>query len=55
MNEPSSGAIVRIASHQAAGVAAAQPRDARAAPLRERMIGRVEASAMITTTNIGSV
>ena len=55
MNEPIIGAIVRIATHHAAGVA--PPRRATACSERSArpMIGRVDASAMMTTTNSGSV
>ena len=55
MNEPSSGPTVRIANHQAAGVPSPSAATRRSARSASTMIGRVEASAMITTTNSGSV
>src|SRR5690349_13468487 len=55
MNDPSSGPIVRIATHQAAGVAPPMDATLRSAASAKPTIGRVEASAMITTTNSGSV
>ena len=55
MNEPSSGPIVRIVIHQAAGVAPPALATFRNAVSANPMIGRVEAKAMITTTNSGSV
>ena len=55
MNEPSSGATVRITNHHAAGVPPPRLASARSHDSASVMIGRVEASAMITTTNSGSV
>ncbi len=55
MNEPSIGATVRMTSHHAAGVAPPMPASARSQVSASMMIGRVDASAMITTTNNGSV
>ena len=55
MNEPSSGATVSMTSHHAAGVVPPTPASARNQVSASMMIGRVEASAMITTTNSGSV
>jgi hypothetical protein len=55
MNEPSSGVRVRITSHQAAGVPPPRLASRRTIDSAKLTIGRVEASAMITTTNSGSV
>ena len=55
MKEPSSGPTVRIASHQAAGVPPPRLATRRSTALGEPTTGRVEAIAMTTTTNIGSV
>ena len=55
MNDPSRGPTMRIDSHHAPGVEPPM-RAIRRMPLSARlMIGRVEASAMMTTTNSGSV
>ena len=55
MNDPITGPIVRIVTHHAAGVPppafAMRRRPASAKPIT----GRVDASAMMTTTNMGSV
>jgi hypothetical protein len=55
MNDPSSGPMTRMDHHQAAGVlppsAASRPSPASANPI----IGRVDVSAMMTTTNSASV
>ena len=55
MNDPSSGANVRIVSHHADGVLPPSLATAPSAVSASTMIGRVAASAMITTTNSGSV
>ena len=55
MNEPSTGPIVRIAAHQAAGVPPPAAATRRRADSANPMTGRVDASAMMTTTNRGSV
>lgn len=55
MNEPSTGATVRIASHQAQGRPPPSEATSRKLCSARRMTGRVEASAMMITTNIGSV
>jgi hypothetical protein len=49
------GPIVRIVTHHAAGVAPPAPATRRKADSANPTTGRVEASAMITTTNSGSV
>ena len=54
INDPSRGPTMRMASHQAAGVAPPRFASRRIAPSANVMIGRVDASAMITTTNSGS-
>jgi len=54
-NEPSSGPTMRIVTHQAAGVAPAIAAMRRSAASANPITGRVDASAMITTTNNGSV
>ncbi len=55
MNDPSRGPMVRIVSHQAVS----EPPNSRATRLMAASlsfrIGRVEASTMMTTTNIASV
>ena len=53
MNEPSTGPIVRIATHHAAGVPPPAAATRRSADSANPMIGRVDASAMMTTTNSG--
>ncbi len=55
MNEPRSGATIRIESHQAAGVSLPKRAPKRRQFSAKRSTGRVDASAMITTTNSGSV
>jgi hypothetical protein len=55
MNDPSNGPTVRIATHHAAGVAPPMLATLRSAASANPMMGRVDASAMMTTTNIGSV
>jgi mRNA-degrading endonuclease toxin of MazEF toxin-antitoxin module len=55
MNEPKRGAIVRIDIHHAAGVLPPRPATARSARAASVTTGRVDASAMMTTTNKGSV
>ena len=55
MRDPSTGPTVRIVSHQAAGVARPMPATRRNAPSASPTTGVVEASAMMTTTKIGSV
>ena len=55
MNEPSSGPTVRIVIHHAAGVPPPRLASRRSVASASSTIGRVDASAMITTTNIGSV
>jgi hypothetical protein len=55
MKDPSSGPTVRIATHHAAGVAPAADATVRSAASAKPMIGRVAASAMMTTTKRGSV
>ena len=47
--------MVRIDSHQAAGVQPPIAATRRSAASANAMIGRVAVSAMITTTNSGSV
>ena len=47
--------MVRMVSHQAAGVARPRPATRRSAASASPTTGVVEASAMITTTKIGSV
>ena len=53
--EPSNGPIVRIVTHQAAGVPPPALATYRMAPSAKATTGRVEASAMITTTKSASV
>ena len=55
MKEPRSGPIVRIAAHQASGVLPPRPATAPMHLSAKERTGRVEAIAMMTTTNIGSV
>ena len=55
MKEPSRGPIVSVANHQAAGVLPPSAATLPIARSARTMIGRVEASAMMTTTNSGSV
>ena len=55
MSDPSSGPRTRIDIHQDAGVPPPARATIRSACSARPTIGRVEASAMITTTNIGSV
>ena len=55
MKEPRTGPIVRIATHHAAGVAPPAAATRLSACSANPMTGRVAASAMMTTTNIGSV
>ena len=55
MNEPRIGPIVRMASHQAAGVSRPSLATRLSADSARTTTGRVAASAMITTTKIGSV
>ena len=55
MKDPSSGPIVRIEIHQAAGVSLPKRAKKPRQPSAKRSIGRVEASAMIITTKSGSV
>lgn len=53
--EPNNGPTVKIVIHHAAGVPRAVPATTRS-PLSARvMTGRVDASAMMTTTKSGSV
>jgi hypothetical protein len=54
-NEPRAGPIVRITTHHAAGVAPPIRATCRSADSANPMMGRVDASAMITTTKTGSV
>ena len=55
MNEPSNGAISKIENHQAALLCPPKPA-ARPSNCSETLTtGLVEAIAMITTTNIGSM
>ena len=51
MNEPSIGPTVRIVTHHAAGVAPPSSATRRSADSAKPTTGRVEASAMMTTTN----
>ena len=55
MNEPSSGPTVRIVSHQALKEPPNRPATRPISASESLRIGRVAASVMITTTNIGSV
>ena len=55
INEPNNGAMVRIASHHATGRPPPSDAASFSACSAMRITGRVDASAMITTTNIGSV
>ena len=55
MKEPNKGASVRIESHQATGRPPPSPATARMLRSAMTSTGRVEASAMMMTTNIGSV
>ena len=55
MKEPRIGATIRIESHHAATVPRPRPANARRHCSAKRSTGRVEAIAMMTTTNIGSV
>ena len=55
MNEPSSGATIRMTSHHAPGVLLPSRATLRSDDSASITIGRVDASAMITTTNNGSV
>ena len=55
MTDPSSGPTVRIDTHQAAGVPRPMLASCRSASSANRTTGRVDASAMMTTTNSGSV
>ena len=55
MNDPSSGPTVRMVNHQAAGVQPPRFAIRFSADSAKTTIGRVDASAMITTTNIASV
>jgi hypothetical protein len=55
MNEPSTGPMVRIASHHAAGVARPIPATRRSADSASPTTGAVDARAMMTTTKMGSV
>ena len=55
MSEPRTGPMVRIVSHHAAGVPRPRPATRRSADSASPTIGAVDASAMITTTKIGSV
>ena len=54
MNEPSSGAMMRIVIHQAAGVPPPTWATRRRTPSASSMIGRVDDRAMMTITNSGS-
>jgi hypothetical protein len=53
--DPSSGPIVRMVNHHAAGVARPRFATRRRADSASTTIGRVAASAMITMTKRGSV
>ena len=55
MKEPSTGATIRIASHQAPVVPRPRAAMRRMHASAKRSTGRVPAMAMITTMNIGSV
>ena len=55
MNDPSTGPRVRMASHQATGREPPRRATERMRPSAKVRTGRVEARAMITTTNRGSV
>ena len=55
MSEPSRGRSSGCVTHHAAGVAPPALATRRSADSAKATIGRVEASAMITTTNSGSV
>ena len=55
INDPSSGPIVRIVIHHAAGVPRPRLATRLSTASASSMIGRVDASAMMTTTNRGSV
>ena len=55
MNDPNRGPMVRIDSHQAAGVQPPIAATRRNAASANAMIGRVAVRAMITTTKSGSV
>ena len=55
MNEPSSGAMVRIENHHATGRRPPSDATTRRHCSASRMTGRVEASVMMMTTNTGSV
>ncbi|MND08985.1 hypothetical protein D3C83_319850 [compost metagenome] len=55
MKDPRSGPTVRMAIHHAAGVARPSLAICRITASAKPTMGRVAASAMMTTTNIGSV
>ncbi len=55
MKDPSTGAIVRTASHHASGVRPPSAATRPITPSANSSTGRVEATAMITATNMGSV
>ena len=55
IKEPSSGPMMRMVIHQAAGVPPPARATVRSAASAKPTIGRVDASAMITTTNRASV
>ena len=55
MNDPSSGARTRIVTHHAAGPPPPAAATGRSAPSASSTIGRVDASAITTTTKSASV
>jgi hypothetical protein len=55
MNDPRRGPTVRIVTHHAAGVPPPASAIRLSAASAKPTTGRVEASAMMTTTNSGSV
>ncbi len=55
MNDPSNGPTVRMVTHHAAGVAPPVAAMRPSADSAKLMTGLVAASAMMTTTNSGSV
>ena len=55
MNDPRTGPMIRIVAHHAPGVPRPAFATTRRADSAKPMMGRVDASAMMTTTNRGSV
>ena len=55
MNEPNKGAIVSIETHHAAGLWPPKPAARPSSCSANFTTGLVEAMAIITTTNIGSI